>query len=224
MKKTFLTRLASVLLCALLLAPAAQSESLAAENGVQLLLSQALSLCAMMDACADEPAYVQLYEGDGAAKTQIARIGAQDWTALEEARLYIIKEKLFSVYLSASSVDYGALSGPVRDKLRDGIPPSVLSMGTSGKLEGFSAAASALRCGKVFYTYGARVPRWCLMHLTFRGEYDALCSFVSTEDGVVSAYLMPAEKDSLSRTIRMLTYTGVPQSELFESLPVDIDP
>ena len=224
MKQSALTRLAAVLMCALLLAPAARGESLPPEDGTRLLLSQALSLCAMMDACADEPAYVRLYEGSEAAKAQITRIGAQDWTALEEARLYVIKEKLFSVYLSASSVDYGALSGPVRDKLRDGIPPSVLSMGTSGELEGFGAAASALRCGKVFYAYGAQVPRWCLLHLTFRGEYDALCSFVSTEDGVVSAYLMPAEKGSLSRTIRMLTYTGVPRNELFESYPVDIDP
>ena len=224
MDRTFLARLASVLLCALLLTPAARGESLPPGDWTRLLLSQALSLCATMDACADEPAYVRLYEGEGPAREQIARIGEQDWTALEEARLYVIKEKLFSVYLSASSVDYDALSVPVRDKLRDGIPPSVLILGASGRLEGFRAAASALRSGKVFYTYGTPVPRWCLLHLTFRGEYDALCSFVSTEDGVVSAYLMPAEKGSLSRTIRMLTRAGVPQSELFESVPVDIDP
>ena len=188
----------------------------------RLLLSRALSLCGTLDACADDPEYGRLYRTEGVPE-EMARIGRQDWTAPKSARLYIIKEKLFSVYLSGSSVREDDLSAEARDKLRAAIPGSLVNLiNTEDSV--FIAASSALRCGTAFSAGETDIPAWSLIYLTFDGGYDALCSFVRTEEGIVSAYLAAVKRGGMEKLLSQLKRAFIRESDLFDVYELALNP
>ena len=187
----------------------------------RLLLSSALSLCETMDACADDPEYAKLYPAN--VREAMGLIGRQDWASPKAARLYVIKERLFSVYLSASSVDEAALSAPARKKLREAIPSSLTGL-INTEQTAFPSAAGALRCGGVLPQVPADTPEWCLIYLTFDGSYDALCSFVKTDSGCVSAYLSAVQKDGIGRLLSQLRRAFIREQDIFEAYDIQMNP
>lgn len=188
------------------------------ESGVSTeLLNRAMDLCALMDACAADTQYARLYGLDETALLEIRKMGSHGWPDLLSADLYVLKDGFFRTWLSASKVDCGRLPQAVYSKLVEGIPASVGSMVNSGAPQAFLSASSALRCGTAFPAPAGETPPYCLIHLTFTGGAEALCSFVRTQEGAVSAYVSAVQSGGLQKALRQMTLSGVPQSSLFES-------
>ena len=180
------------------------------------LLNRAMDLCALMDACAADPQYLSLYGLDAAARNEIGNMGSHDWSSLREADLDVLKDGFFRIWLSASKVDCDQLSGAVYRKLAEGIPASVGNMVNSGAAQAFLSASSALRCGTAFPAPAEEIPACCLIHLIFENGSEALCSFVRTEAGAVSAYVSAVQRGGLQKALRQMKLSGVPESPLFE--------
>ena len=89
-------------------------------------------------------------------------------------------------------------------------------MVNSGAPQAFLNASSALRCGTAFPAPDVEMPAYCLIHLTFAGGPEALCSFVRTEAGAVSAYVSVVQPGGLQKALRQMALSGVPESALFE--------
>lgn len=207
-------RLAASLLCVIL---CAALPCLAVDGGRTELLNRAMDLCALMDACAADPQYSKLYGLDDAAQREISGMGSHGWADVRRADLYVLKDGFFRTWLSASKVDCDLLSAAVYRKLAEGIPASVGNMVNSGASQAFLSASSALRCGTVFPAPAEETPAYCLIHLMFTSGAEALCSFVRTEEGAVSAYVSAVQRGGLQKALRQMMLSGVPESALFES-------
>lgn len=188
-----------------------------AEGGARTeLFSRAMDLCALMDACAADPQYLSLYNLDAAARQEIGNMGSHGWSDLRRAELYVLKDGFFRAWLSASKVDCERLPEAVYRKLKEGIPASVGNMVNSGAPQAFLSASSALRCGTAFPAPAEAMPAYGLIHLVFSGS-EALCSFVRTQEGAVSAYVSAVQRGGLQKALRQMKLSGVPESALFES-------
>ena len=213
-----------IILCLVLLlaCPAALSEAVSppSRETEQLLLSQALSLCSLMDACTKDPEYAKLYglTGNG----EFEAIGRQGWTHPDSVWMYVIKDRLYTVFLSASGVDFAGMSEPVQRKMREAIPSSLNSLINAGEPTEFLQVSSALRCGKVFAEGETICPAACLLYLSFPDGYDGLCSFVKTEGGLVSAYLSPVKKGGMERLLRQLKRAFIQEKDLFDEYEIDL--
>ena len=206
-------KITALVLCLLLTAAVCRA---ARADAYETLLNQALDLCALMDACAADPQYIKLYGLDAAAQGEIQRMGTHARTALREACLYALRDGFFEAWLSASGVDCERLDGKVLGKLREGIPASLANMVNSGAPQAFLSAAAALRSGTAFPAPADNMPRYCLIHLTFMSGAEALCSFVRTENGAVSAYVTAVQQGGLHRALRQMALSGVPEIRLYE--------
>ena len=210
MMKRLIASLLCLMLCGALPCPA--------EGGARTeLFSRAMGLCALMDECAADPQYLSLYRLDAAARQEIRNMGSHTRSDVRRADLYVLKDGFFSTWLSASKVDCGRLSEAVYRKLKDGIPASVGNMVNSGAPQAFLNASSALRCGTAFPAPAEDMPAYCLVHLIFAGGAEALCSFVRTQEGAVSAYVSAVQPGGLQKALRQMALSGVPESALFES-------
>ena len=207
-------RITALLLCLALIAPWPCISRAETGDG---LLNRAMALCALMDQCAADPQYVKLYGLDGAAQAEIRSMGSHGWDQLRQADMYVLKDGFFEAYLKASSVQCGALPEAVLQKLKEGIPASLPNMVNSGASQAFSAASSALRCGTAFPVQGENMPSYCLLHLTFLSGAEALCSFVRTEGGAVSAYVSAVQKGGLQKALRQMKLSGIPEAMLFDA-------
>lgn len=215
----------AVVLCVLLLSSCrafAQGTAPLSDAARRRLIGEALRMCAQMDACADEPAFVSMYTWDQEVAAQVRLIGAQGWESPVSATLYVVRDGLFTSYLAASNVDYAALSGPIAERFRERIVFGLATLVNSRENAAFAAAAGILQGDRVFLCAEGGLPEECLLCLSFGGRYDALCAFVTQEDGIVSARLSPVLSGAADRLIRLLTLTGVSPQDLFDtcSLPV----
>ncbi len=172
----------------------------------------------LMAQCAQSDAYLTLYAGNNdSLKGTVRALGGQDWSALREGRVYLLKEGVIDRYLNASGVSLGDFPPAVRDRVSQAvigsIPTAVLNQEGTQTL----AAAMLLRTGDVFLADEA-FPRYALVCAACNDDWWVMCTFVKSEDNIVSASLLPVPAKSVNMLTRIIGLSG--SRSLYEEYPL----
>ena len=149
------------------------------------MVETGLSLGQLMRLSAASTAYARMM-GGASTLTIAAQIAGGAYEAPLSAVIYQIGADSLNAYLSKFGFDTQTEDPALCERLYSAVPGALVSMLCAGGGTDMLSAASALRAGET-YQAPEDMPRRAVMILSFDGDFDIACSFVTNESGITSA-------------------------------------